>query len=94
MKSRYHAERLKGAGANIETVAAEMRRYPATANAIEWFAAWDREAAQRAREMEREVGLAPGPAPSEEFLDAARRAIVFELGGTLRRTALASVAAR
>lgn len=94
LKSRYHAERLKGDGGDLETIAAEMGRYTATANAPEWFAAWDGEAMQRALEMERDVGLAPGPVPAADFMEAARRAIIFELGGTLRRTALVSVVAR
>ncbi len=71
-----------------------MSRYTATANTPEWFAAWDHEAAQRAQEMEREIGLAPAPAPADEFMAAARRSIIFELGGTLRRTARDSVIAR
>jgi len=94
LKTRYHAARLKADGGDLDAIAAEMGRYTATANTPEWFAAWDSEAAQRARVMEREIGLAPGPAPAPEFLDAARRAIIFELGGTLRRTALSSVIAR
>ncbi len=44
--------------------------------------------------MEREIGLAPGPAPADEVMAAARRAIIFELAGTLRRTARDSVIAR
>lgn len=94
LKSRYHAERLKGPGGDLRGIAAEMGRYAATANTGEWFAAWDHEAAERALELERDIGLAPGAAPAADFLEAARRAIVFELGGTLRRTALASVIAR
>ncbi len=94
LKSRYHAERLKGRGGDLQGIASEMGRYAATANTGEWFAAWDNEAAERALEMERDIGLAAGAVPQPDFIDAARRAIVFELGGTLRRTAFASVAAR
>jgi hypothetical protein len=93
LKSGYHAELLKGRDGDLDKIAEEMSRYPATANVSQWFAAWDREAIQRAFAMERDVGLASGPVPTADFIDAARRAIVFELGGTLRRQALASVAA-
>jgi hypothetical protein len=83
LKLDYHRERLRGCTGNPAAIAAEMRRYRATANIDDWFNAWDREVAERALEMQREVGLAPGPMPSDDFLAAARRAIVFELGGTL-----------